>query len=155
MTIWLIPGRPTPLSAPTGAGECVDLAAMSESGALAEIERLLTEQRGGAVIRISLGTMALHTDRRSHRDLDALAQANDIHHRRLFATDARGHSDIFNRLSRRDLGISIGAVDPNASVQVDDIRGVTSIVDALVTLRYFAFGMNDVHECNTDHDRVA
>ena len=127
--------------------------------ALAEIEQLLERQRGsaGTVIRVSLGTITLHTEPCAHRQLDALALSTDIHHRRLFATDAPGQSEIFRSLSTRDLGIAIGAVDPNASIAVGDINGVTSIVDAVVTLRYFAFGMNDVHEetaARRDVDRL-
>jgi hypothetical protein len=159
MTIWLIPGRHTPATTDAGAGECVDLAALSESAALAEIERLLAHHRefAGTVIRVSLGTIALHTDRRSHRELDALAPGTDVNHRRLFATDAAGHGETFGRLSARDLGIAVGAIDPKASIEVAGISGVTSIVDALVTLRYYAFGMNDVHEdtaARRDRDRL-
>jgi hypothetical protein len=90
--------------------------------------------------------MALHTERCSHRELDALTQTDTFNHRRLFATDAVGHTETFGRLTSRDLGISIGAVDPNAPIQVGGLAGVVAIIDALVTLRYFAFGLNEVHE---------
>lgn len=162
IAIWVLPAEYTAEPTSTDAGECVDLAELSESAALAKIERLLAHQRGSAsvAIRVSLGTIALYTERCSHRELDALTQSTDFNHRRMFATDAASHSEVFGRLSAHDLGIAIGAVDPNASIEVSGFGGVISIVDAIVTLRYFAFGLNDVHEDTAarraaGHHRVA
>lgn len=59
----------------------------------------------------------------------------------VFATDRLGHGRDLARVARRGLAIAVGGVDPAASIRVDDVRGVTSILDALVTLRYFAFGV--------------
>jgi hypothetical protein len=60
--------------------------------------------------------------------------------RRVVASDGRSGLDRLIGLDRRDLGIAVGAVSPAACLSVDDLLGVTSIIDALVTLRQFAFG---------------
>ncbi len=60
--------------------------------------------------------------------------------RLVVATDLPGQRTVFEDLGRLGLGIAVGGVDPGAHVHVSSFPGVTSIVDALVTLRMFAFG---------------
>ena len=65
-------------------------------------------------------------------------------HRSVLATDVAGRSTELRRIGRRGLGIAIGGVDPEAQVRVESFLGVVSIIDALVTLRSFAFGCESV-----------
>ncbi len=56
------------------------------------------------------------------------------------AADTPGHGLVFERVGPRGLSISVGGVDPLAQMNMASVAGVISVVDALVTLRSFAFG---------------
>ena len=58
----------------------------------------------------------------------------------VLATDMAGWSEQLREAGGQGLGITIGGTDPAAQVKVQDFVGVVSILDALVTLRMFAFG---------------
>lgn len=60
--------------------------------------------------------------------------------RRVVATDGTSGLDRLAALTGGDLGIAVGGVATTADITVDDLLGVTSIIDALVTLRQFSFG---------------
>jgi hypothetical protein len=76
---------------------------------------------------------------------DSTADVPDLSvHRTVLATDNPGRSEELRRIGRRGLGIAIGGVDPDAQVHVETFLGVVSIVDALVTLRSFAFGCESI-----------
>jgi hypothetical protein len=57
---------------------------------------------------------------------------------RFVASDNTGSAGSFADLSDRDFGVSVGAHAPGASLKVDDIADVGSLLDALVTLRAHA-----------------
>ena len=134
----------------------------------AEVPQLTVVVTGGGVAdRIAIDLDDVHVDLRRLALVDCLdAQSGETmsselivrgrslsvdrpvehHHdpasptRRMVASDGRGGLDRLVGLDRRDLGIAVGAVSPDACLSVDDLLGVTSILDALVTLRQFAFG---------------
>lgn len=60
--------------------------------------------------------------------------------RRVVATDGTSGLDHLAALTGDDLGIAVGGMAAAADISVDDLLGVTSIIDALVTLRQFSFG---------------
>lgn len=61
-------------------------------------------------------------------------------HRLVVATDLPGNGELLRAAAVHGLGVAVGGVDPDAQVEVESFLGVVSIVDALVTLRMFAFG---------------
>jgi len=96
----------------------------------------------GTVVALHETTDALHEtadETNLGRTID-LARDQGAERRSVVATDAPGRTEQLRAASRSGIGIAIGGVDPEAQVRVDSFIGVVSILDALVTLRAFAFG---------------
>jgi hypothetical protein len=91
------------------------------------------------VLRARGGTISLHEAAPGGAD-DAGNAAWHDGRTVVFATGSPGFGHRLRDAGRTGLGIAVGGVDPEAQVQVDGVGGVLSIVDALVTLRTFAFG---------------
>ena len=141
LTVWML--APTvDVSAPPGSYETVDLEALDGPSAQHEVRRLLAARDGSndLALHIRADTISLVPSHRAAHELLGIATGAAVDVRRLFATDQPGYTDMFERLKQHGLGIAIGGVDPQATVQVSDVMGAVSIVDALVTLRSFAFG---------------
>ena len=124
----------------------VDLEEFAPGGAVDEIAEALRRQRQvpstGVRLRgpkLSLIEIGAGGDGAPPADVGDLAD-----HRSVLATDVAGRSTELRRIGRRGLGIAIGGVDPDAQVRVETLLDVVSIVDALVTLRSFAFGCDSI-----------
>ncbi len=155
VTSWVVPTRPRPRPADVAGSPraAIDLDGREHAAAMAIVRDVLDDATTrGAMVRLA-GSSVEH--RPGEPRIDDLVRAiverdraaardapGEI--RWLFATDQAGCTDLFERLTARDLGIAVGGLDPAASVKVDDGPGVVSIVDALVTLRQFAFGADAV-----------
>ncbi|MBI5087295.1 MAG: hypothetical protein HZB15_00040 [Actinobacteria bacterium] len=143
LTVWLLP-TVTHRQISLELSESVDLDLLSADGARTAVERLLLTQsrlRDG-VLQVEARTISLGPGDRAARALhDIMAhEPGDTGH--LFATDHPQYEEVFGHLERCGLGVAIGGVDPRAAVSVPDSAGAVAIVDALVLLRSFAFGMS-------------
>jgi len=104
----------------------------------------------GTALRVRGTVVALHdttddttddtSDDTSLRTTEGMPRDDRAEHRSILATDAPGRTEQLRAVARSGIGIAIGGVDPEAQVRVDTFLGVVSILDALVTLRSFAFG---------------
>jgi hypothetical protein len=139
MSVWVLPA---PSAQPTlDVRECIDLEGCGAEEAEAAVGRLLSARRSvNAVLEISTHAAALFP----HARIDHLLAVPDGTRamRRLVATDRPGHVEMFGHRPSLDLGIAIGGVDPVAAVQVPQVEGAIAVIDALVTLRSFAFGVD-------------
>lgn len=116
----------------------IDLDDVPTGATAVAVERLLRDalDRGDAV-RLRGALLELRPADRSPGTTAALA---DPLVSVVVATDQPSAGDVLRAIERRGLGIAVGGVDPDAQVKMDTFTGVVSIVDALVTLRSFAFG---------------
>jgi hypothetical protein len=107
------------------------------AGAVVDVMRrsLVDADRRAMAVRVWGGRAAIRTiaDGSSSISLDASR-------RLVVATDLAGSGDLLRDAGRHGLGVAVRGVDPDAQVKVDSFLGVVSIIDALVTLRMFAFG---------------
>ncbi|MGD9997348.1 MAG: hypothetical protein AB7L17_03745 [Ilumatobacteraceae bacterium] len=141
LTTWVLPRRSQARLPALPAPRSIDLDELDPERRLDAMQRLLAGQRAWADAALMvLGDEAvLANDRPSTcevaRRTEGLGEL-----RRVFATDEAGYGEQLRALVDRGLGVSIGGVDPDAPVQVADLIGLASILDALVALRHFAFG---------------
>ena len=63
----------------------------------------------------------------------------DVH--RVFATDRAGHEGALKEVAITGLSVSIGDVEPFASIKVDPIGGFAALLDAIVSLREIEYGI--------------
>ena len=124
----------------------VDLEEIEPGGAVDEIAETLRRQRRVPSTGVRLRGPELSLIEIGAGGYGALpaADADLADHRSVLATDVAGRSMELRRVGRRGLGIAIGGVDPDAQVRVETLLDVVSIVDALVTLRSFAFGCDSI-----------
>lgn len=61
----------------------------------------------------------------------------------LFATDRPADDDVVARLAERDLAIAVDCAVTHGAHQVTGVAGLLAVLDALVTLRSYAFGTSD------------
>ena len=152
LTVWVVGVRGQHQTS-LGRGEPVELDVLTEECARSAIQRLLRAQQrsDGDVLQIESNTTALVPSQRAERAMLDLTTNDPTDVRWLFATDRAGHTEVFGHLAQHGLGIAIGGIDPNAAVKVPDMMGAIAIVDALVTLRSFAFGVNAAGPPITTH----
>jgi hypothetical protein len=130
-----------PAGAPPSASlgpevQAVDVDDCAAGAVVDAMRRCLVEaDRRAMSVRLSGGRAAV-------RPIAATASDVVSHpaHRLVVATDLPGNGELLRTAGRHGLGVTVGGVDPEAQVEVDSFLGVVSIVDALVTLRMFAFG---------------
>lgn len=146
LAVWVVPSQPTDRSC---AERCdsVELDVLGVDEARLAIRSLLARQQDndGASLHVECETVRMNPTHVGNDVFAALSADAPPGLRRLFATDRAGHADLFRHLGSSGLGVSIGGVDPHAAVEVPNLIGLTSIVDALVTLRYLAFGVTERH----------
>jgi hypothetical protein len=128
---------------PEGVGAPVELGPVVRSidvedgdpaTSLSRVAELLDEQRSstGLVLVVRGTVVGLH-------QVGSEASSNeDV--LMVYATDRADEAGLLRSAGVRGLSIAIGGLDPDAQVKVESFLGVVSIVDALVTLRMFAFG---------------
>jgi hypothetical protein len=139
LTVWVLPESSPQLT--LDVCECIDLEGCCAAEAEAAVERLLSaRRRSDAVLEIRADAAALVPRARVDQPLAVRDGTRAV--RRLVATDRPGHIEMFGHRASVDLGIAIGGIDPVATVQVPGVEGAIAVIDALVTLRSFAFGVD-------------
>ena len=138
LTVTLLPRDMVPTGAVGRQLRSIDLDDLPVAGAMEATRDVLDELRtlSRTALRVRADTVSLH-------DVAACETPPicDQRQRLVVATDLPGWADHFRSASATGLGISIGGTDPSAQVQVPSFIGVVSILDALVALRTFAFGV--------------
>lgn len=117
---------------------CIDV---REAGdAINAIQRMTIthRRRNDAVIVARDNTVALQVGNSLEFDIDRWSQETNT--KWVVVSDKPDFRGMFERLTRRGLGVAVGGAETDAGIRVDDLPGVVAIVDALVTLRTAAFG---------------
>jgi hypothetical protein len=146
LTCWVRPRDQPPRAAAGPVLRADDLDGLTSDEAVAAVASALRDQRSvpGSVVQVRGDTVSLHAADGEHdgrHDLRHRYDRCDRRDRRLVvATDAGGRGEYLAEAGTSGLAIAVGGAEPAAQVRVDDVAGVVAIVDALVTLRVFAFG---------------
>ncbi|MEZ5249488.1 MAG: hypothetical protein R2713_09850 [Ilumatobacteraceae bacterium] len=134
----VLPAGCVPVSPLGPALRFVDLDELPPGATAMAVERLVRDALDQAdAVRLRGSLLELRPTDRSPGTTAALA---DPLVSVVVATDLPTTGEVLRAVERRGLAIAVGGVDPDAQVKMDTFTGVVSIVDALVTLRGFAFG---------------